>query len=220
MATIKGTGKSDILVGTGEPDTISGGAGDDTIFGVPGDIKLDGGSGNDTLDLSGATGSLRYDEFGSQLSYWPSDTSRTLVTNFERVIGSAYKDGLFGAAGADTLVGNGGNDTFEGGAGNDIFVGDFLAGYSGTGVAGADVFQFSGNDSGKDRVLDFQYGVDHLMFYGWPQPTQIAPSANGQDLVVNYGPRSSVTLVGMGYLTPDAYAGLFTYENDGIIVAH
>ena len=218
MATIKGTARNDVLRGTGAPDTITGGAGDDIIFGAPGDIKLDGGAGYDTLDLSSAAAPLRYAEFGGQLSYWPSDTSKTYVTNFERVIGSGHKDALLGASGADTLVGNGGNDTFEGGSGDDVFVGDFLAGYAATGAAGTDVFQFSRNDSGNDRILDFQYGVDHLLFYGWPQPTQIAPS--GSDLVVNYGAGSSVTLVGLAYLSADAYAGLFTYENDGLIVPH
>ena len=218
MATIKGTSRADTLRGTSNPDTIIGGAGDDLIYGAPGEIKLDGGRGIDTLDLSGATGSLRYAEFGGQLSYWPSDTSKTTVVNFERVIGSAYDDGLLGAAGADTLVGNGGKDTFEGGSGNDVFVGDFLAGFSQAGVRGADVFQFSYNDSGNDRILDFQYGIDHLLFYGMAQPTQFAVS--GSDLVVSYGSGSTVTLVGMGYLSPDSYGGLFTYENDGLIVPH
>ena len=219
MATIKGTSRADILRGASNPDTILGGAGDDIIYGVPGDIKLDGGrSGFDTLDLSGATGNLRYSEIGGQLSYWPSDTSKTTVVNFERVIGSGYNDYLLGAGGADTLVGNGGNDTFEGGSGNDVVIGDFRAGWAQTGAAGADVFQFSGGDSGNDRILDFQYNVDHLFFYGVAQPTQFAVS--GSDLVVSYGSGSTVTLVGLGYLSPDSYGGLFVYENDGLIVPH
>lgn len=220
MATIKGSGRADVLRGTSNPDTILAGAGDDYVYGMPNDIKLDGGSGYDTLDLSGGTASLRYSKFGGELSYWPTFTTTVRVLNFERVVGSAYDDYLLGGSGAETLVGNGGKDTFEGGSGNDTFVGDFLSGTTNAGAAGADVFQFSSNDSGNDRILDFQYGTDHLMFYGVPQPTRITSTSDGSDLVVYYGSSSSVTLLGLGGLAANAYAGLFTYENGGIVVPH
>lgn len=153
---------------------------------------------------------------GGQLSYWPNDTTKTYVINIERVVGGGFDDYLFGAAGADTLVGNGGDDTFEGGSGDDVFVGDFLGGYSQTGVAGADVFQFSRNDSGDDRILDFQFGTDHLMFYGVSQPNRIEPSGN--DLIVSYGSGATVTLLGLGHLSSLQYGELFTYENNGLSV--
>lgn len=216
MATIRGSSRSDDLTGTSAPDTILAGSGDDVIRAIPGEIKIDGGAGFDTLDVSAATRTIRYAEFGGQLSCWPDDTIRTYVINIERVVGSGFDDYLFGASGADTLVGNGGEDTFEGGSGDDIFIGDFVAGFDAKGVAGADVFQFSRNDSGNDRILDFQFGTDHLMFYGIPQPSRIQPS--GADLLVNYGSGSTVTLVGLGNLSPAQYGDLFTFENNGLSV--
>ena len=215
MATIKGNSRDNELRGSDAPDTILGGAGNDTIWGAPGDIKLDGGSGFDTLDLAQATGGVYYREYGAQLKYGLMGPQTTTVYNFERVIGSGHEDLLFGGFGADTIVGGGGHDHIGGGAGDDTLVGDYLTGYahSESGGAAFDIFEFNSNESGKDRILDFQYKIDKLFFVGVPQPTQFAPAGN--DLVVTWA-NGTVTLVGLGWVTD--YSQLTTLSHDGVIV--
>ena len=215
MATIKGNSKNNVLHGTAAPDTILGGAGNDTIFGAPGDIKIDGGSGFDTLDLAQATSGVYYREFGAQLKYGLEGPQTTKVYNIERVIGTRYDDLLFGGAGADTIVGGGGHDHVSGGAGDDTLVGDYLPGYahSESGAEAFDIFEFELNDSGKDRILDFQYGIDKLFFVGVPQPTQFATSGN--DLVVSWA-NGTVTLLGLGWVSD--YSQLTTLSHDGLTV--
>ena len=207
---LNGDAGNDVLRGGAGADEIYGGGGNDVIFGLPDDIKLDGGAGFDTLDLSQATGPLRYlGSFCGQLTYWPDPTpaSYTIATGFERVIGGAYSDYLFGSSFGDTLEGGGGGDYLEGKGGNDVL----------TGGAGADFFQFSTDGSGADRVTDFEYGLDHLFFYGTAQPDLSKIFVQGDDLVVPWA-NGTVTLAGMGYLDPSGYADLFTLSNGELSV--
>jgi serralysin len=92
-----------------------------------------------------------------------------------RAAPTAGNDVLTGTAGADTIkalsgddvvFGLGGSDTLDGGSGDDILVGglgrDLL-----TGGTGADVFRLesladSASGIGRDRILDFQSGVDKI----------------------------------------------------------
>ena len=59
------------------------------------------------------------------------------------------------AGGDDTLSGGGGNDTLDGGTGNDTLGGG----------AGADTFEFTASQ-GSDRILDFEDGLDLILFTG------------------------------------------------------
>jgi Ca2+-binding RTX toxin-like protein len=226
--TVDGGGGNDVLRGGLGADSLLGGAGNDIIFGSPDDAKLDGGLGFDTLDLSYVSGETRYlASFGGQLTYWPDSTPSTyaIASGFERVIGGSGTDWLLGGAAAETLVGGGGADHITGGGGNDVLVGDYLdlAVYNPLNRTrlptdgGADFFEFSTGDGGKDRVLDFEVEKDHLFFYGVPQPSTAEIYVSGSDLVVPWS-NGSVTLVGLGSLDPSSYSSLFTLNNGQIFV--
>ena len=207
--TVDGGAGDDVIYGGNGADTLLGGAGNDTIFGTPGDARLDGGLGYDTLDLSLATGPVRYHGWAGQLNYWPDSTPETYtaVAGFERVIGSAYADWLFGSAGNDTLSGGAGSDHLDGGRGNDEL----------SGGSGADYFEFSLDGGGSDRVLGFVQGEDHLFFYGVPQPSLSGITVDGSDLLVAWA-NGTVRLVGLGGVDPTTYGSLFTLSNGEIFV--
>ena len=208
--TVDGGAGNDVIKGGSGADTLIGGSGDDTIFGLPNDIRLDGGLGYDKLDLSLATGPVRYlSTFGGQLTYWPDATPETyaIASGFESVVGSSYADFLFGGSAAETLNGSGGADHIDGGLGNDVL----------TGGTGADYFEFSHNGGGADRVTDFKVGEDHLFFYGVPQPGTTAVRPSGNDLVVSWV-NGTITLEGLGNLDAGQYASLFTLTNGDITV--
>ena len=226
--TVDGGAGNDVLTGGSGADTLIGGSGNDLIFGMPNDVRVDGGLGYDTLDLSYVTAPVRYiATFGGQLTYWPDWTPETyaVASGFERVIGGSAADYLSGGAGNETLAGGGGGDHLDGGAGNDVLVGDYfsLAAYnplnraSLPGDGGADYFEFTNSSGGADRILDFQFGVDHLFFYGVAQPSLGQITVSGSDLVVSWT-NGSVTLVGLGGLSSSSYGDLFTLTNGEITV--
>ena len=78
--------------------------------------------------------------------------------------GGAGRDNLHGGAGADELSGGRGADVLFGGAGRDVLIGDKGRDML-TGGAGADSFVFEGG-GGRDRITDFEDGVDEIIFAG------------------------------------------------------
>jgi serralysin len=101
-----------------------------------------------------------------QLSYSDFiDVRATATQGSDLLTGTAGNDTIRGLGGDDILFGLAGSDTLDGGSGDDILVGgggrDLL-----TGGSGADVFRLeSAGDSvgaGRDRILDFQSGVDKI----------------------------------------------------------
>jgi VCBS repeat-containing protein len=79
----------------------------------------------------------------------------------DRLYGGLGEDKLYGGDGWDLLVGGKGEDRLYGGNGNDVLIGgkgeDLLFG-----GLGADVFEFGRNDRERDRIGDFELGVDKL----------------------------------------------------------
>lgn len=75
--------------------------------------------------------------------------------------GDGGNDRLFGQAGDDRVEGGAGDDVVDGGLGDDI-----LSGGSGfdmlTGGFGTDVFAFARGETGYDRIVDFEFGVDKI----------------------------------------------------------
>ncbi|HYE29115.1 MAG TPA: M10 family metallopeptidase C-terminal domain-containing protein [Allosphingosinicella sp.] len=80
--------------------------------------------------------------------------------------GTSGDDSISALAGDDVVYGLLGSDTIDGGSGDDILVGGFGRDLL-TGGTGSDVFRLEGpSDSlpgaGRDRILDFQSGVDKI----------------------------------------------------------
>ncbi len=72
------------------------------------------------------------------------------------LLGKTGHDRLFGGDAADTLRGGSGKDWLEGGRGDDVLYGG----------AGADRFVYNTGSFGRDRIVDFEDGVDKFMFLG------------------------------------------------------
>lgn len=151
---IDGTSNNDILRGGISNETLRGFNSQDELFGGAGNDVLDGGDGDDKL-------------FGEQ-------GSDTLLgrSGQDLLQGGAGNDILDGGDGDDRLFGDDGNDVLFGGQGQDQLFGgigfDILNGGQGdntlTGGLGRDVFTLS--RAGKNRITDFEPGVDLFAFEG------------------------------------------------------
>jgi serralysin len=81
------------------------------------------------------------------------------------VVGGSFVDVISGGGGDDTITARQGNDFVTGNLGADTLAGDGGDDRL-TGGAGADRFDFRPG-GGKDRVVDFEDGVDQLYFFGF-----------------------------------------------------
>lgn len=148
--SIWGGGGNDRLDGRWGDDTLRGGQGDDTLMGGPGNDRIWGNEGNDHLFGGDGTDSL-YGGFGA-----------------DRLEGRNGPDRLYGEEGDDTLIGGDGWDHLRGGDGNDRLVGGTHSDEL-WGGAGSDEFVFgwaANTDATRDRIWDFQAGVDHINLRG------------------------------------------------------
>lgn len=161
-----GGADADTLSGDDGNDLLSGGDGNDLLWGGSGADRLLGGAGNDSLYGGAGSDFLSGDDGADAL--WGGTEGDTLL-------GGAGNDTLMGEAGNDRLVGGDGNDVLVGGYGNDVLIGgagnDRLIGGPGcdvlTGGEGADTFVFDfSTGAGRDRIADFDAGVDHLAISG------------------------------------------------------
>jgi len=142
--TITGNANANTLHGWGGNDILSGGAGDDVIYGGDGNDTITGGfgadtlsggnvgsaSGTDTVDYSADNGAVTVNLSSGltingvvQNSALDGNGAVDSVTNFYKVLGSAYSDTLIGNSGADYLQGNAGDDWFVMTTGNDTIDG-------------------------------------------------------------------------------------------------
>ena len=140
-------GGDDTVRGDSGNDIIRSGAGDDFVLGGDGDDVVRAGAGNDTIQGD--------DPFNS---------------GADRLFGNGGDDMIQGWAGDDRLYGGRGSDTLEGGDGDDALRGeagqDRLEGGRGDdnlyGGENADVFVFTDEVIGRDRIKDFEDGLDLL----------------------------------------------------------
>ena len=180
---------NDKLTGGAGSDGLEGGAGNDTLNGGVGLDAATGGSGDDqyTVDLAGdlvievsggGTDTVQSATISLNLASYANVENASLTGALAlNLTGSAQGNGLIGNTAANILLGQNGDDLLQGGAGKDTLDGgagaDTLQGGTGTDVltggADADVFRFvtaaeAGNGTTKDRISDFQAGVDALDF--------------------------------------------------------
>lgn len=121
--------------------------------------------------------------------------------------GGGGKDKIKGLGGRDSLLGSGGNDNLDGGSGKDEVDGgagrDVLKGGK-----DADIFDFA-KGYGGDVVKDFQDDVDTLRLnddlwggasFSLQKIVNTFASVVGGDMVLDFGSKGTLTLVGFGDL--------------------
>jgi Ca2+-binding RTX toxin-like protein len=209
---LAGDAGSDILLGDAGNDRLSGGDHTDRIYGGDGDDILLGGNGNDTaygeagadrlycgegndIALGGIGIDTLYGEAGSDRLYGGSDA--------DTMLGGSGNDIMFGEDGADRIFGEIGNDRLSGGLGNDAL----------SGGAGGDVFVFSDDNQGNDRVddweaIDDQIEIDASAFGGGLATGPLAANR----LVVGAAP---VANQAFGQFLYNSASGQLSWDVDG-----
>ncbi len=175
--TIETGAGADFVLGSSGSEQVNLGADDDRARGRGGDDRIEGGLGNDTI--SGNAGNdIAFGGDGNDVFYMGSQN-----------------DTAFGGAGDDQLNGGFNIDVLDGGAGNDRVRGengfDHLSGGDGNdllnGGSGADTFWFfDTDDTGVDRITDFEDGLDQINLSDWGFATEVdvlalASSAGGSN---------------------------------------
>ena len=117
---------------------VRGEGGDDVILGAGGDDTLKGGNGDDSIKGSNEADTVTGGKGDDTLNGGQGD---------DDVVGGEGNDKLSGSAGDDMIFGGGGNNRMAGGD-------------------GADTFVFDADSTGKDKILDFEVGVDDIRLNG------------------------------------------------------
>jgi len=194
------------LYGGGGNDSIWGGGGDDRLIGGAGADRLSGGGGNDTYVTDGLD-TIIEDSLSAGTDTVSSPASYTLGFALENLTllgtgnlsgtGNGAANRLIGTTGANWLNGGGGNDSIWGGGGDDRLIGGAGADRL-TGGAGTDRFLFA-STSGADTVVDFQDGIDHLVFITGGAPVlPVSVTDSGLNVLVQYG-AASITLLNVDH---------------------
>ncbi|KQW54795.1 FG-GAP-like repeat-containing protein [Ensifer sp. Root127] len=186
---VTGTTGDDVIYGGGENDSLDGNNGNDTLVGGLGNDSIQGSDGFDTAVFKGDFASYAITQgapngFGYTIA-GPDGTD--YIANIERfvfddrnidaiVFGTPNDDAvlqaptsddvLYGEAGNDWLFGNFGNDVLFGGDGDDFLAGQYDVDVL-TGGSGKDTYSGSTSDWIGDRITDYEYGED-ILVYGGP----------------------------------------------------
>ena len=186
---LDGGAGNDQLVGGGKNDVLVGDAGDDKLWGddegakldgeFHGDDYLDGGGGDDQLVGGGGNDVLQGGAGNDRM--WGDDTEQSLALQFHG------NDTMDGGDGDDIMYGGGGDDTLLGGSGNDYLNGDAGADYL-DGGEGDDTIEAGAGDTVADLL-----GSNALKL---ADGAPLSVTANGADLVLNYGSRGVLTVTG------------------------
>lgn len=203
---LDGGAGDDRLTGGNGYDRLMGGSGNDILDGGNGNDRAMGGSGNDTIRL-GAGSDAANGEAGNDIIHGDGGNDNLIGaagndtlyggTGADVLSGWTGHDRLFGGDGNDRLLGGWGNDTLSGGSGNDWLKGmggnDRLDGGDGWdqfwGGAGADVFVFHDRGNWREKIHDFEDGIDQIEISapGKSNVNQLAINRSGNDVVINYG---------------------------------
>lgn len=128
-AQITGGAGTDTVLGF---ENLTGSAFDDVLTGSTAANVMEGGLGNDTINGGAGTDTLTYANAGSGVTVSlaittaqnTSGAGTDIISNFERLTGSAYDDTLSGNSAANTIDGGLGNDRIFADAGNDTLNGN------------------------------------------------------------------------------------------------
>lgn len=170
-----GTGNDTLNGGAGD-DAVDGGAGVDTYVlslgrcgvvvtstpegalvlrptpgGMGGNFGIDTVSGVEFFKISTSTGTVTV-AASEMMARYNSGYSHAATAGNDKLLGGYGADTMNGLGGNDTLEGSNGDDTLNGNAGTDVL----------RGGDGADLFVFNAGEGGRDRVEDFQVGLDRL----------------------------------------------------------
>jgi serralysin len=166
-------------VGNASDNVILGGAGADTLVGAAGNDQISGGNGAANTLLGGTGDDLFIVTTAGEtiIEYTGEGTDTVhsfltvfyLPTNVENLIymgggstiafagiGSAASNQMTAGFGADFLSGLEGDDILIGGSGADLLIGG----------TGADHFRYNGGETGYDRIIDFEAGIDKIALSG------------------------------------------------------
>ena len=115
--TIHGGDGDDVIDGGAGDDIIWGGSGNDTIYGRDGDDQVSYVSGIDNVDGGDGTDLISFNLVAAKgvivdlnQGYADVGTSRSMISNFEDISGTAQADQLYGSSGQNSLTGGEGND--------------------------------------------------------------------------------------------------------------
>jgi serralysin len=206
-ASFTGTGNdlANTIRGGLAADQLSGLGGDDFLYGGQGAANtLIGGTGNDVY-VSETAGDSVVEAAGGGADMVITRLSQfVLPDNVEALVFAG--NGAFGLGNGlnNSMVGSEEADTLYAGAGDDRVIGRSGADEL-QGGAGADQFGYVGGETGLDRILDFQSGVDQIIlssaFY---HPTATVAFVNG----------TSATSANSTFLY-DSSTGIVSFDADG-----
>jgi hypothetical protein len=159
------------------------------------------GSGIETIDASGATGTVRLlgDEYNNVLDF----RNTTLVGTNIVIDGGYGDDTIYGSAGADTIIGGGGNDTLNLGKGSDTYIvtGNVAGGWYS--FQGYDAYADDGT-SGTDTIKAMGDGNVDIGFKKFD-------ASCGIEVIDASGAKGTVRLLG------DEYGNILDFRNTTFI---
>lgn len=219
---LNGSGGNDTLDGGGGTDIMLGGAGRDVFYveSAGDQVIEDPGNGRDRV-IASITYALTANVEDLDLAGGALDGTGNILSN--RIDGNGLGNALGGGDANDTLNGAGGNDTLSGDAGNDSLSGgsgqDLLIGGAGAdqlaGGAAADIFAWTSAADGRDTLVDFLTGVDHLQMsatgFGGGLAAGMSLAATGR-FVVNATGRADQ---GFGQFALETSTGQLFWDADG-----
>ena len=205
-----GSAFNDGLVGDAGANRLSGGAGDDYLVGGAGPDTLDGGAGPDTVSY--ATSSTAVIANLATGRGTGGDAEGDVLINVERLVGSAFNDGLIGDAGPNVLLGLDGDDYLVGGAGADYIdggAGPDTVSYA-TSSAAVSINLTAGTARGGDAEGDTLLNVERVV--GSNFNDVLIGSAAGDVLLGGAGNDTLLGSGGMDYLFGGSGADYFVFE--------
>lgn len=185
-------------------DRIFGNSGNETVFGGDGDDRVKSRAGDDVVWL-GADNDIARLSYGDDLAYGERGDDRIFGGHGnDRLSGGDGNDRLEGGRNADSLSGGNGDDVLRGGLGTDQLHGgrgdDILYGSdSPAGDGQVDTFVFRGTENGRDRIKDFEDGVDLINLYSFSfssfdEVHALASNAGDYNLRIEFSSSDSVVI--------------------------